>query len=215
MQPGGKSERPHVMFISGSDNTDYARALVKRGYGAFCVDLSDESADTGQSLEWREKRVRQALGAFDELFVQPRVDPTGIFVVGEAGGGHIAAALAAQRPLAGVVLRAPALYAESDGVAVAVDVPYRQYRKEVAPEWRNQALAALRDSQVPVLVVSSENDELIPRNAIMSYLAAATGPKAHRLIAGAGHRLNEQAKAEYTAILREWLDTRLTQPALG
>jgi pimeloyl-ACP methyl ester carboxylesterase len=208
------------MFIhAGSDfgveQTEYARELVRRGYGTFSVDLSAFGDEVGKMVEVREKRVREALTAFDELFVQPRVDPTAIFVVGEADGGYIAAAVAAQRPLAGVVLRAPALYAEGGAGVVKADAPYIEYRQEVAPDWQNQALAALRDSQVPVLVVSSEHDELIPRNAVMSYLAAATGPKAHRLLAGAGHRLDARARSEFASILREWLDMRLTQPALG
>lgn len=199
--PKGGEQVPFVLFLqdsgkAGADPAMYTRSLARRGVGTFSVDLRGQGEGlAGEPTLSHEECLQAVLAAYDACFELPQSDATAVFVVGESYGGYIAALLAAERPLAGVVLRAPVLHPDS--------------------EWHNQALASLRQSRVPVLVVSSEKDEFTPKYAIMSYLAAASGPRAHYLIAGAHHHLNSRERRQFDRVLTEWLEGRMQAPVFG
>jgi pimeloyl-ACP methyl ester carboxylesterase len=160
--------------------------------------LDLNQADSGADLD-REAMVRRHIGlaqaAFDAMFELQQSEATALFAVGQSYGGYVAAALADSRPLAGVVLRSP--------------LPWPNETVQYTPEWHEQALSALKRSQVPVLVVTSERDELMSLTAIKSYLAAAGGAKVHYQIAGAGHELNRSQIRQFKRLSGEWLEARV------
>jgi hypothetical protein len=126
LAPEGRSGIPFVLFLLGPDDNSadvalYARTLARRGFGTFTVELN------GQSLV-------QAKAAYDACFGLPQAEATQLFAMGSSDRGYLAALLAAQRPLAGVVMK--------------VQMEDKTLNRRV--------VTALRKSQVPVLVLPED-----------------------------------------------------------
>jgi pimeloyl-ACP methyl ester carboxylesterase len=96
-----------------------------------------------------------------------------------------------------LVLRAPALYA--DGL---LDTPLGQRRRGDAT---SAAVAALGRYPGPVLVVESEQDEVIPPWVVQAYCASRPGIE-HVVLAGATHALREPGwRAAFTDLVVDFL----------
>jgi pimeloyl-ACP methyl ester carboxylesterase len=201
MLPSELGARPFVLLLNNRGTgevvaQELARSLVRRGFGTVTLDIKQVDSGVEESRAVAVKRhLSLAQAAFDAMFEVQQSEATALFAVGQSYGGYVAAALAENRPLAGVVLRSP--------------LPWPDESVESASVWHERALSALKRSQVPVLVVSSERDELMPLAAIKSYLAAAGGTKAHYQIAGAGHELNRSQNRQFKRMSGEWLEARV------
>jgi pimeloyl-ACP methyl ester carboxylesterase len=147
------------------------------------------------------------------LFAAQRgVDASAIAVVGSSYGGYLAAILTSLRPVSWLALRAPALYKDAGW-----DRPKRQchvdpdlpaYRRRSVRWQDNRALGACAAFQGDVLIVESENDDVIPHPVIENYLAAFGKARSltSRVIDGADHGLSaESAQRAYTTLLLNWL----------
>jgi dienelactone hydrolase len=214
---------PAVLFVHGwgGNQQQYlsrARAVAGLGFICFTFDLrgharSDEQRETVS----RQNNLTDLLAAYDVLAGQPGVDSTAIGVVGSSYGAYLAAIMTAQRPVRWLALRAPALYNDASW-----DLPKRQlhadpdfsaYRRRAVPAEENRALRACAAFRGDVLIVESEQDDIVPHPVIANYLAACTQARsvAHRLIEGADHGLSDVAwQRTSTSFLLEWLAKRIT-----
>ena len=201
MLPGELGTRPFVLLLHGRGSgsavsQEYARSLVRRGFGTLILDINQADSGADSSREETVKRhIDLAQAAFDAMFELQQAEATALFAVGQSYGGYVVAALAGNRPLAGVVLRSP--------------LPWPAESVQSVPAWHERALQAVKHSQVPVLVVSSERDELMPLTAIKPYLAGAGGARVHYQIAGAGHELNRSQSRQFKRLSGEWLEARV------
>jgi pimeloyl-ACP methyl ester carboxylesterase len=133
-------------------------------------------------------------------FAVKRLKPARVVAVGLSIGSGVAAHLAVERPLDGVILVTAfdSLKAVAQGMYPWVPIgPFFQHEINSA--------AALEKASVPVAIVSAERDELIP-----SAHSRALGRKARHLvfdrtIAGAGHN-DIYARSDFHAAMREALD---------
>jgi pimeloyl-ACP methyl ester carboxylesterase len=115
-------------------------------------------------------------------FAVARIHPDRTIAVGFSIGSGVAAALAGERPVDGLILVTP-----FDSLkAVASDLyPFLP----VAMLFRNDmdAVAALKASKVPTAIIAAGQDEIIPRRRTDGLRAAVGNLVLDQTIAGAGH----------------------------
>ena len=208
---------PGVLFVHGwrGHQTQYlARARQVAALGCVCLTFSLRGH--GETEEQHEEVTRQdslddIVAAYDMLAQTNGVDKSAIGVVGTSYGGYIAALLTTLRPVKWLGLRVPALYEDHDW-----HLPKQQLDKAKLAAYRrgpvrpedNAALRACREFSGDVLLVESENDDVVPHPAITSYRGAFTNTRSltYRLIEDADHGLSKPEWQEaYTSLLVNWV----------
>ncbi|HEX2826331.1 MAG TPA: alpha/beta fold hydrolase [Burkholderiales bacterium] len=190
-----------------------AREIAALGCVSLTFDLRGHArTEPQQSSVSREDNLNDSLAAYDELVDHPAVDAESIAVVGSSYGGYLAALLTTLRPVRWLALRVPALY-EDDGW----DLPKKQlhkvsdlhaYRRRPVRPSENRALAACAMFKGDVLIVESENDDIVPHRTIENYVEACTHAHSltYRVISGADHGLTQPAmQRAYTELVVSWL----------
>ena len=147
---------------------DHALYLMHyRGYGGSSGTPSEEALQ------------RDALALFDRIFL----DHPEIAVVGRSLGSGIGIWLASQRPATRLVLVTP--YDSMQDLA-ASHFPYLPVRWLLRDKYESSRYAP--SIRVQTLVISAEDDEVIPSASTARLLAAfAPGVAALKVISGAGH----------------------------
>jgi hypothetical protein len=209
---------PGLLFVHGwgaSQQSYLARAREVAELGCVCMtfDLRGHArTDEQRETVSREHNLRDLLAAYDALVKHPSVDSAAIGVVGSSYGGYLAAILTTMRPVRWLVLRAPALYEdhgwEVPKVELSDKMDLTSYRRRLVSPDENRALGACSTFRGDVLLVESENDEVVPHTVIANYVAACVQAKSvtSRVITGAQHGLSdEQWQRAYAGILTRWL----------
>ncbi|MCY0853319.1 alpha/beta hydrolase family protein [Cupriavidus sp. D39] len=219
---------PGVLFVhgwGGSQQQYLARARKVAGLGCVCLtfDLTGHAGTSGQyETVSRMRNLADVVAAYDVLVRQPEVDRNAISVVGSSYGGYLAAVLSTLRPLRWMALRAPALYMDAGW-----ELPKRQlhrdqdlvaYRRQVVAADTNRALRACTTFQGDVLVIESEQDQIVPHAAVTSYVDACVQANSmtYRVIKGADHGLSdEESQRAYSSLLVNWLREMVTGARAG
>lgn len=133
-------------------------------------------------------------------FAVSRVRPDRVIAVGFSIGTGVAAGLAAQRPVDGLILVTPfdSLKAVASGMYPYLPVG-ALFRHDM------DAAAALRGSQVPVAIVAAERDEIIAPRRTQALRPAVGNLVFDRTIRGAGHNDIYQ-RPEFRDAMRDALD---------
>lgn len=204
--PGDPRDRPAVLFLHGLDSQQdgyapRARLLVE-GIEAVCLtlDLSGHGASEGDLPKLTPKEhLADALAGYDRLVSEAGVDPSRIGMCGASYGGYVASLAVARRPVARLLLRAPALFDDR-----LFDAPLARRRDFVGPPNAESVLMSLGSYDGEVMVLEGENDTVVTHDVIETYLRAIRRPT-HRTIPGATHELSQPAwrQAFLDAIL-EW-----------
>jgi len=195
-----------VLFIHGSDSDQGGyrnRAeAVTDSLGATCLtfDLSGHGESSGSREEVSARDHRDdCLAAFDLLAGRRGVDSSRIGVCAASYGAYLAALLIADRPVGSLLLRAPALYPDSD-----LDLAGGPPRSGVEVPEAAASLRNVAGREGPVLIVESERDEIIPHAVVEAYLSACRNGR-HELMPDVGHRLDsERSRALFIQIVVEW-----------
>jgi len=194
-----------VLFVHGlgsSRATNVERAAaVARAHSATClaIDLGGHGDSTGRLTAMTPRQnLADIVAAHDALASVPGVDPARIGVCAASYGAYLAVLLTAFRPVARMLLRAPALYADDcfdQGLS---------HRRPGDPTTAATPLAHLALFPGPVTLVESEHDEVIGRDVIAAYLAARPGT-AHVIQPDARHALTDPTwRAEFQRIVVEF-----------
>ena len=169
LPPVGDGRRPALLFTHGNaelidDWVAPMRSFPALGVGVLLLEYPGYGRSTGTpSFE----SVRSAtLAAYHELARQPEVDPKRIVAYGRSLGGGAAGIVAAERPLAALILMS------------AFTTPRAFARRYLLPGFlvrdRFEVLDAVRRFQGPVLVIHGERDEVIPLAHGRALAAAAS-----------------------------------------
>lgn len=209
-------QNPAILLLHGwmSDMHGYiprAAALAAHGYICLTFDLRGHGTSDGTLSEvTAQGSLQDAVAAYDFLASLAAVNPSSMSVVGSSYGGYLAALLTAQRPVAALALRSPALYRDDMFATPKVQEmrstlqAYRQLPLGVAD---NYALHALSTYTNPVLLIEAEKDEQIPHQTLENY-RKAINPKAavtNVLLAHADHGLTKpEWKQQFLALLVDW-----------
>jgi dipeptidyl aminopeptidase/acylaminoacyl peptidase len=213
---------PGFLFVhgwGGSQQSYLARAREIAEMGCVCMTLDlrgHAHTDEQRQTVSREDNLQDMLAAYDLLAKHPDVDPAAIGVVGSSYGGYLAAILTTMRPVRWLALRAPALYEdhgwELPKLQLHEKMDLNTYRRRLVNAEENRALAACAAFRGDVLLVESENDDVVPHMVIANYVAACIQARSvtSRMIEGAEHGLSQPKwQRAYAAILAKWVDEML------
>lgn len=185
-ESGLGSSRSGVLFIHGSGSSqrryaERAEAVTAATHGAaltFDLTAHGESDKPGGPVSVAD-HLADVTAAYDELAARHGVDRIG--VCGASYGAYLAVLLTSRRPVARLLLRAPA----------------RGHHAE-----RRAALEAYAG---PVMIVESGADEVIGQETIRAYFAELGREVRHEVIAGASHELAQPAwRQRFQDLIVEW-----------
>ena len=175
--------RPVWLYFHGNGGAlryrvDRFRQLTGQGEGLVALSYRGYAGSTGRPSE--AGLIADAGAAYD--FAVKRHGAERIVLWGESLGSGVALALAAERPVARVVLEAPFLSAVDIAAGVYPFLPVRLLMKD-------QFRSDLRVAKVtaPVLVMHGDRDEVVPISSGQRLYQLITSPKRFVRLAGGGH----------------------------
>lgn len=179
-----------VLFVHGlrSDQRGYKfRAeAVSSALDAISLtfDLSGHGDDAPSFCRYSVyDHLEDVLAAYDYLTSHEPVDQARIGVCGASYGGYLAALLTAHRMVKQLILRAPSLASDTT-------FPRQDQQPPLDPAIPAgfDSLEILRKYHGDVLIIESENDEIIPQSYIEAYKRACSHAH-HKVIPEATHAL--------------------------
>lgn len=208
---------PGVLFVhgwAGSQERDKKRARMLAQFGFVCLTFDMRghggTADRLKTVT-REDNLIDICAAYDMLANLPQVDRDSIAVVGSSYGAYLAVLATARRPVRWLALRVPALYRDEDWHTPKSKLDRQDlaaYRRSLVSYESNLALMQCRSFAGDVLIVGSENDEIVPHPGVASYLTSFITARSvtYRVIWGADHALSDpESRRSYDQLLSHWL----------
>jgi fermentation-respiration switch protein FrsA (DUF1100 family) len=195
-----RGDRPVVLYFHGNGGAlryrvDRFRALTADGTGLVALSYRGYAGSTGRPSE--EGLIADARAAY--AFAAARHPAARLVLWGESLGSGVAVALAAEKPVARLVLEAP--------FSSAVDIAARAY-PIVPVRWlmKDQFRSDLRIGMItaPVLIVHGDQDRVVPIASGERLYSLITAPKRFVRVPGAGHEdLGARAVAEAKTFIDE------------
>lgn len=167
---------------NGGQHGDRARSMLpylQRGYGVLLASYRGYGENPGSPTE--EGLYADARAALDWLALQG-IGPGAVVLYGESLGSGVAVQMAAERPVAALVLEAPFTSAVDVGQAVYRWLPVGLLMKD-----RFDSLSKIDEVSAPLLLVHGEADRVIAPRFGRRLFEAANEPKTARFISGGGH----------------------------
>jgi hypothetical protein len=197
-----QSDQPVVLYFQGNGGgldlrADRFRRLAADGVGLVALNYRGYGGSTGSPSE--PGLIADGLAAYD--FAAARYPATRLVPWGESLGTGVAVALAAERPVARVVLESP--YTSIADVAAAIYwfMPVRWLIKD---PFRSDA--RIGRITAPVLVLHGARDNVVPIAFGERLYVLIRAPKRFVRLAGAGH--NDHDAYGAIAAVREFLSGR-------
>jgi fermentation-respiration switch protein FrsA (DUF1100 family) len=193
---GNAGDRSHRLLL--------AEALAERGYGVLLFDYRGYAGNAGKPSE--EGLRADARAAVDALAARPDVDPERIAYFGESLGAAVAGGLTTERPPSALILRSPP--------SSLADVGRHHYPFPPIFDGllfdRYPLAEQLRSVRVPLLVLVTERDEIVPAELSRRVFDAAAEPKRYVPLMASHHNdpalfTGEEMLAAVTSFLDEWL----------
>ncbi len=185
---GGNAEESSWMLEESSNVPGVAWLIVSyRGYG-LSEGTPGEAALGSDALQW-----------FDHALGLPASDPKRIFAFGRSLGSGVAVALAAERPLAGLILVSP-----FDSLAAVAKRYYWYLPVDWMLKHRFDSIARAPQLKAPLLCLIAERDEVIPPVHAERLFEAWGGPKRKVILQQASHNSTD-AHPLFWPSIREFL----------
>lgn len=168
-----QSDKPVVLYFHGNGGALNLRAdrfswLTAAGYGLVALSYRGYGGSTGKPTE--AGLILDAQAAYD--FAAARYPAKRLVPWGESLGTGVAVALAAERPIGGLILDAPFTSAADVGAAAYPFVPVRWFLKD--PFRSDLRIGRVR---APLLVLHGERDGIVPIVFGERLFALANEPK--------------------------------------
>ncbi len=186
---GGNAEEVSWMIEAASAEAPGASWLLMdyRGYG------QSEGTPSEKAL------VADALALYDHAAKFPGTDPKRIYAFGRSLGSGVAVALAAERPLAGLILATP-----FDSLAAVAKSYYWYLPVDLMLKHRFDSIVLAPQSGTSLLCLIAERDEVIPAVHAERLFEAWGGVKRKVVLAEAGHNTTD-AHPMFWPSIREFL----------
>lgn len=168
-----QGSKPVVIYFHGNGGAlnlraDRFRWLTKDGFGLVGLSYRGYGGSTGKPTE--TGMLLDAATAYD--FAVARYPPARIVLWGESLGTGVAVALAAERPIGGLMLDAPFSSAADVGASAYPFIPVRWFIKD---SFRSDQ--RIRRVKAPLLVLHGDMDGIVPARFGERLFALANEPK--------------------------------------
>jgi fermentation-respiration switch protein FrsA (DUF1100 family) len=182
-RPPAADDKPIILYFHGNGGSlrmraDRFRKLMANGSGLLAVSWRGYGGSTGTPNEAGLKIDAQTAYAF----AAERYPAERIVVFGESLGTAIAIAIAAEKPVAKLILDAPYTSAADIAASVYPFVPVRWLMKD-----QFRAAEQIGQVSVPVLMLHGEQDRVIPIAFAEKLYESITAPKSFVRFARGGH----------------------------
>lgn len=181
---------------------DAALVGTRLGLNVFLFDYRGYGTSAGTPSE--DGTYRDAAAAWSYLVGERKIPPERIVIWGRSLGGAIAARTAADRPAGAVIL---------ESAFTSLPVLARHHADWVPSvffaAYRYDTRRYLEQVTVPVLVIHSPDDEIVPFQHGRSLYEAIRGPKTFVEIHGSHNRGAADSAAVYEAAIKEFVDRYL------
>jgi hypothetical protein len=195
-----RGEKPAILYFHGNGGalrwrSDRFRALTADGTGLLALSYRGYGGSSGSPTE----AGLMADAAATYAFAASRYPAARIVLWGESLGSGVAVQLAAEKPVARLILEAPFTSAADVGAAAYWFLPVRLLMKDQFRSDRHIGRVT-----APVLVLHGEHDQVVPIALGERLYRLITAPKRFVKIAGAGHNdLGERAVEAAKAFIEQ------------
>ncbi len=172
--------------------------LTGLGVNVFIFDYAGYGRSEGRPSE--QATYRDTLAAYAYLTEKRGVNPENIVVYGESLGTAMAVELATQKTLRGMVLESPFTSTIAMGEIMLPWLPVRWIAK-----YRHDSLSKVPRLNIPLLVMHSPTDEVIPFAMGRALYEAAGGEKIFVELTGGHNDGYELSDADYRGALEKFL----------
>jgi len=176
--------QPTMLYFHGNgggliDRAPRIERFMAEGWGVYMMAYRSYAGSSGSPSE--QANVADARLAYGAL-VHEDVDPRSIILYGESLGSGVAARIAAERPVAGLILDAP--YTSIVELASQV-YPYLPVRHLLLDRYETDKVIA--QVKVPLLILHGERDAVIPVAMGRALARLANEPKQLVTFPNGGH----------------------------
>jgi len=197
----GSAGGPLVLYFGGNaEESSWMLEELRQAPGASWLIVSYRGYGLSEGSPGESALVSDALQWFDHAMTLPGADPKRTFVFGRSLGTGVATALAAERPVAGVILATP-----YDSLAAVAKRYYWYLPVDLLLKHRFDSLARAPGLQQPLLCLIAEHDEVIPPEHAERLVAAWGGAKQKIVLSGARHNSTDDDPLFWPAI-RKFLE---------
>jgi esterase/lipase len=215
-----KEKLPAVIFFHGmtSSKEKYvpiAETIAKEGIVGLALSLRGHGKSEGNFNKLTvSDLVNDGLTAYDFLISQPNIDEKRIGICGVSVGAAVASLVCAQRNVKSLAMRVPATYSDElmNMTLSQLMVNEEKIFKNMRDVSNTPAVKAISNFSGSLLVITSENDHIIPAEISDGYyLKAKRVRKKEKFeIKGATHNLtNENWKKQFTEEIIRWFKQTL------
>lgn len=168
-----RADRPVLLYFHGNGGAlryriERFRALTADGSGLVAVSYRGYAGSSGRPTE--DGLIKDAFAAY--AFAVERYPAAKIVVWGESLGSGVAVALAAERPVARVILEAPFASTVEIGAAIYPFIPVRWLMKD---QFRSDF--RIGNVTAPVLILHGARDTIVPIGSGERLYALIKSPK--------------------------------------
>ncbi len=219
-----KEKNPAILFVQGWTGNmvrsfQYAESLSKMGFICMLFDNKGHGESEGDIKVFTIREFLEGvIAAYDYLLKIEGVDKESVNVVGSSFGGYLVALLSEKRKVNNFVLRVPVDYPNTDfdkskfirsGTESPVIFAWRKLYKKPDETF---ALKAINKFNGEILIIESEQDDIVPHETIENYIDAIKDKSklTHVLMKGAPHSIKPgKFRDEVTMILVDWFKTKI------
>lgn len=193
----GAENAPLVLYFGGNaEEVSWMLESVDRAPGVSWLLVDYRGYGLSEGSPGERALVSDAIEWFDYAMKLPGADPKRTFAFGRSLGSGVAVALAAERPLAGLILATP-----YDSLAAVAKRYYWYLPVDLLLKHRFDSIALAPNMKQPLLCLIAERDEVIPAVHGERLFEAWGGSKRKILLQEASHNSTDAHPMFWSSIL--------------
>lgn len=213
-----KIKNPALIFVHGwksnqQGNIKRAQEISKSGFICLTLDLKGHGESDGSIGQFsRADHLEDIKSAYGFLLSQKEIDPERIGIIGSSYGGYLSSVSVNDFKFHWLILRVPALYFDRNfdvptEKLIGEDETGRAFKSTDLTPAESLALKGVAGFTGKILIIESENDEIIPHPVIENYLKYTDSKKlTYKVMKNTRHSLQtEDQEKEYIDILKKFL----------
>ncbi len=187
---------PLVIYFGGNaEETSWMLEELRNAPGVAWLIVSYRGYGLSEGSPGEAALVSDALQWFDHAMTLPGADPKRTYVFGRSLGSGVAVALAAERPVAGLILATP-----YDSLAAVAKRYYWYLPVDLLLKHRFDSIAKAPTLRQPLLCLIAQRDEVIPSVHGERLFDAWGGPKRKVILEEAGHNTTDDHPLFWSSI---------------